>query len=162
MRRVSVAQRTVVVIAWAFLLRVFWDYLFLPGPAGSGGWFGYVPLTGRAYAPYARGAAATAVTWAVATLVWAAVAMWLFGAATPRRLRSLDRPQKIVLAVAVAAAAALTAAYLTRPTSYVRQLGADSAAAHLGPDLGPFAAWLVGLAFVVIWAVTSARLFRTD
>src|SRR5437879_3376557 len=87
MRRLSVAQRTVVVIAWAVLLRILWGYLFLPGPAASGGWFGYTPLTGRVYAPHARGAAATAVTWGVATLVWAAASVWLFGRPKVLRLR---------------------------------------------------------------------------
>jgi len=159
MRDLTVGQKTVVVIAWAVLLRVLWDYLFLPGPAGGGGWFGYVPLTGRAYVPHARGAAATAFTWGVATLVWAAASVWLFGRPKVLRLRNLYRPQQIVVVVALAAGAALTAAYLTRPSSYLRQLGAESGVGHLGPEFGPFAAWLVGLALVALWAATSVRLF---
>ena len=137
MRDLTVGQKTVVVIAWAVLLRVLWDYLFLPGPAGGGGWFGYVPLTGRAYVPHARGAAATAFTWGVATLVWAAASVWLFGRPKVLRLRNLYRPQQIVVVVALAAGAALTAAYLTRPSSYLRQLGAESGVGHLGPEFGP-------------------------
>jgi len=164
MRRLTVGQRTVVVIAFAVVLWFIWDYLFVPQP-GSGGWFGYVPEMARVYAPHARGAEARTFTWAVPAVAWAAVCVWLLSVTadhSARRVAKLRRPQRVVLVVAAGATAVLTAGYLTRPTTFVRQLGADSRVGHLGPELGPFAAWLVGLAFVILWAATSVWAFKDE
>ena len=81
----NLAQRIVLVIAWAGLLRIVASYIVSVGNAG-GGWFGYAPGTEVVFEPSRVSRGETALVWVAATLLWAIGALWL--------LRSEERQQR--------------------------------------------------------------------
>lgn len=85
MRRLTalnLAQRIVLVIALAAVLRVVWVYL--TDRSSDGGWFGYSPLTEATFGRTSPdlGPALLAVAFIA---VWASASVWLLGRPYPGR-----------------------------------------------------------------------------
>jgi hypothetical protein len=87
--RLNLAQRIVVVVALAALLRAFRDWLVIQLTSPEAGWFEYAPLSAEVFpnGSFPRGGwrgIAMALVWIVLTALWAAISIWLFGlASTP-------------------------------------------------------------------------------
>ena len=91
MRRIvllPVRQRVVIVIAIGAVLLILGDWI--TDRRGTGGWFGYAPLTQVGVVPSSLSPGlATAVHLAV-VVVWAAASLWLLGGG--QRPQSIDAP----------------------------------------------------------------------
>ncbi len=76
LRRLNLAQRIVVVVALAAMLRVVANYVVAEWVAPDSGWFAYAPLTSLEPSPGARPLRATLV-WLVSAAVWGGASVWL-------------------------------------------------------------------------------------
>lgn len=81
LRRANLAQRVVLVIAFADVLALGGSYIVSDGYSlRGGGWFAYTPLTDQAFYPDAGLAAfPRLLVWLGIILVWAVVSFWLLG-----------------------------------------------------------------------------------
>ncbi len=79
LQRLNLAQRIVVVVALAAMLRVVAGYIVAESiEHPEGGWFAYVPLTSELPSPGPRPFLA-ALVWLVCTAVWGGLSVWLLG-----------------------------------------------------------------------------------
>ena len=79
LQRLNLAQRIVVVVALAAMLRVVAGYIVAESiEYPDGGWFAYVPLGSQLAAPGPRPFLA-AVVWLACTAVWGVLSVWLLG-----------------------------------------------------------------------------------
>ncbi len=82
LQRLSTAQRIVVVVALAAVLRTVGSYIVSVVVAPRGGWFRYAPLTREVTPAVPVRPFASTVVWLVCTAVWALASVWLLGLPT--------------------------------------------------------------------------------